>query len=134
MRILFVGAEAAPIFAIQGQGTTGAVGCGTYGSADTVNTGTNNGVTLNQWAHVVLSRVSTSANSAFIYINSVLKATGTLSTNYSGTHGVGIGYTPVAGEYYSGYIAVAKIYNGYALTREDVLQNYNVTKGRFGLS
>jgi hypothetical protein len=123
----------APVFAIQGQGTNGAVGCGTFSFGDTVNTGTNNGVSLNQWAHVVLSRASTASNDAFIYINSTLKATGTLSTNYSGTHGVGIGYTPTAGEYFSGTIAIVRIYKGYALSSGDVLQNYNLTKTRFGL-
>ena len=127
------GSGTAPVFAIQGQGTNGAVGCGTFSFGDTVNTGTNNGVSLNQWAHVVLSRASTSSNDAFIYINSTLKATGTLSTNYSGTHGVGIGYTPTAGEYFSGTIAIVRIYKGYALSSGDVLQNYNLTKTRFGL-
>jgi len=127
------GSGTAPVFAIQGQGTNGAVGCGTFSFGDTVNTGTNNGVSLNQWAHVVLSRASTASNDAFIYINSTLKATGTLSTNYSGTHGVAIGYTPTAGEYFSGTIAIVRIYKGYALSSSDVLQNYNLTKTRFGL-
>jgi len=127
------GSGTAPVFAIQGQGTNGAVGCGTFSFGDTVNTGTNNGVSLNQWAHVVLSRASTASNDAFIYINSTLKATGTLSTNYSGTYGVAIGYTPTAGEYFSGTIAIVRIYKGYALSSSDVLQNYNLTKTRFGL-
>jgi hypothetical protein len=121
-----------PIFAIQGQGTTNAVGSGLYGSADTVNTG-NNGITSNVWNHVVLTRTSTSTNATFIFVNGILKAAGTISTNFSSAQAVGIGYTNVAGEYYVGNIASVRVYKNKSLSLNEILQNYNATKARFGL-
>ena len=121
-----------PIFAIQGQGTTNAVGSGIYGSADTINTG-NNGITSNVWNHLVLTRTSTSANAATIYVNGVSKATGTIGTNFSTAYAVGIGYTNVAGEYYIGNFGIVRIYNNKSLSRDEVLKNFNATRTRFGV-
>ena len=47
------------------------------------------------------------------------------------------GYFPASApsktsEYFKGYISNVMIYNK-ALTADEVLQNYNATKGRFGL-
>jgi len=117
-----------PIFAFQST----AVGVGIYGSADVVNTGASS-IAANTWYHIVLSRVSTSTNSSYIYINSVLKGTGTLSTNFSSTNSVGIGYTPVAGEYTVGNISSVRIYKNKYLSESEILQNYNSNKSRFGL-
>lgn len=126
------GFNSAPVFAIQGQGTTGALGVGVIGFADTINTG-NGALAANTWTHIVVSRVSTASNNSFIYVNGVLKATGTLSNNYSTAYGVGIAHTPGTGEYFGGRIGMVKIYKGYALTRDNARLNYNATKGRFGL-
>jgi hypothetical protein len=117
-----------PIFAIEST----AVGVGIYGSADVVNTGASS-IAANTWYHIVLSRVSTASNNTYIYINSVLRGTGTLSTNFSSTNSVGIGYTPVAGEYTVGNISSVRIYKNKYLSESEVFQNYNATKGRFGL-
>jgi hypothetical protein len=117
-----------PIFAFQST----AVGVGIYGFADVVSTGASV-IAANTWYHIVLSRVSTASNNTYIYINSVLRGTGTLSTNFSSTNSVGIGYTPVAGEYTVGNIAAVRIYKNKSLADTEILQNYNANKGRFAL-
>jgi hypothetical protein len=117
-----------PIFAIE----SSTVGVGIYGSANVVNSGASS-IAANTWYHIVLNRVSTASNNTYIYINSVLNGAGTLSTNFSSTNSVGIGYTPVAGEYTVGNIAAVRIYKNKSLSDSEVLQNYNATKGRFAL-
>jgi hypothetical protein len=117
-----------PIFAIE----SNTVGVGIYGSANVVNTGAGS-IAANTWYHIVLTRASTSSNSTYIYINSVLNGTGTLSTNFSSTNSVGIGYTPNTAEYTVGNIAAVRIYKNKYLSDSEVLQNYNAVKSRFGL-
>ena len=117
-----------PIFAIE----SSRVGVGIFGYADVVASGASS-IVANTWYHIVLSRVSTSTNSTYIYINSVLNGTGTLSTNFSSTNSVGIGYTPVAGEYTVGNISLVRIYKNKSLSDAEILQNYNSNKSRFGL-
>jgi hypothetical protein len=43
-----------------------------------------------------------------------------------------IGVDEFSGRYFAGNIAIANLYNR-ALTVDEVLQNYNATKSRFGL-
>jgi hypothetical protein len=56
---------------------------------------------------------------------------GTLSTGDS-TNELGVGRINNAGAYWQGNIPIIQIYNR-ALSAQEVLQNYNATKGRFGL-
>jgi len=56
---------------------------------------------------------------------------GTLSTGDSTTE-LGVGRINNTGGYWQGNIPIVQIYNR-ALTPQEVLQNYNATKGRFGL-
>ena len=56
---------------------------------------------------------------------------GTLSTGNS-TNQLGVGRINNTGAYWQGNIPVVQIYNK-ELTPQEVLQNYNATKGRFGL-
>lgn len=83
-----------------------------------------------KWNHVVGTQDSTSMK---IYVNGVLKnttaQTGSLTTDnftgcWIGNNGGTAGYT-------NGDIAIVKIYNK-ALTQNEILNNYNATKGRFG--
>ena len=68
------------------------------------------------------------------YINSNLEfntaKTGSISTN----NGLHIGYTPAAGEQagFNGNIAQVSIYNR-ALTAQEIQQNFNATRGRYGI-
>jgi len=65
-------------------------------------------------------------------VNSDTQA-GTISTN-SGGMSIGAygGYTGAKSYYYNGNLAICKVYNK-ELTSAEILQNYNATKGRFGL-
>jgi hypothetical protein len=73
-----------------------------------------------------------------LYINGVLKnsdsRTGTISTNTGGMSiGVFGGYSGSRGYYYNGNLAICKVYNR-ELNNDEILQNYNALKRRFGLS
>lgn len=92
----------------------------------------NGQIPRNQWSHLV-GTYNGSVSRA--YLNGVeiwnASLTGTIpsATYYIGTYGG----TIVDGVHnFNGYIPVAKIYNR-ALTAEQVLQNFNASKRRFGL-
>ena len=110
------GSGTGPIFALSNTISNGKVdvGVGIYGSADTVNTNPNYPITPLSWNHIALVRTGTGSNQAFIYVNGVLKATGTLSTNFT-TNGVGIGQDYGATEYLNGYLSGVRVINGQAL-------------------
>jgi hypothetical protein len=89
---------------------------------------------LNQWVHILAYKNGTEIG---LYVNGVLVGTNTLTSNavyyvsypctFAGFHPCG----PVT-YYFQMYTAIGRIYNR-ALTASEVLQNYNATKGRFGL-
>jgi hypothetical protein len=110
---------------------------GTAGSNTTPYQGvTTNGTplaTLNAWYHVVLVReLSTPSRTIKWYINGILNNTAAASyteaTASSSNIRIGVGYT----SYFQGDIQTVRIYNK-ALSAQQVLQNYNSTKTRFGL-
>jgi hypothetical protein len=79
----------------------------------------------------------TSGTGRRIYVNGVQVAqdsqTGTLNTSASGCSiGVYGGYSGSRGYYYSGNIGLVRVYSN-ALTAAEVMQNFNSTRGRFGL-
>jgi len=80
-------------------------------------------IPLNQWCNVVW----TYSNGGRLYINGVSQGnpvgSGNLSIN---------SYNLVLGTYLIGNISLTKIYNK-ALTPQEILQNYNATKTRYGL-
>jgi hypothetical protein len=81
----------------------------------------------NTWYHAVGTYTN---GSSVLYINGNIVASasqtpGTYSSSYTGNIVIGA----YAG-YMSGNIAIAKLYNR-ALTAQEVLQNYNATKGRY---
>jgi hypothetical protein len=87
----------------------------------------NTAVTINSWYNLVVTKVLTSYN---LYTN------GNLSIS---TTGVDLSYTQYnlgrradSVWYVNGNIAQASIYNK-ALTAAEITQNYNATRGRFGL-
>jgi len=88
----------------------------------------------NQWKHVVCARQN--GGTARIYINGVLNTESGNTGNWSGSTiwssmNVQIGNNPNDSYYHlNGNIGLAKIYNRY-LTSTEVLQNYNMTKGRY---
>lgn len=90
-----------------------------------------------QWFHVIVVR---NGNSLSSYINGRLKGTNTINTS-SGSGSVSntirIGMASPSNEDYSWHadanVSAIKMYN-LALTPTEILQNYNATKGRFGLT
>jgi hypothetical protein len=93
---------------------------------------TNGQIPRNQWTHLV-GTYNGSVSRAYINGVEVWNAslTGTIpsATYYIGTYG---GTIVDDTHNFHGYIPVAKIYNR-ALTAEEVYQNYNASKRRFGL-
>jgi hypothetical protein len=85
----------------------------------------------NRWHHL-MSVWNSSTGELYQYINGVLENTVTTSTS-SGTYysGLNIGWEG-DGRQFSGGISVIKVYNN-VVSGEQVLQNYNAQKGRFGL-
>jgi hypothetical protein len=91
-------------------------------------------LTTNTWNHVTVIQNS---NTCSIYINGVLDSSQSLpnpvlSQSFRVLLGARATSGSSAGAYLSGRIAISKIYNR-ALSASEVLQNYNATKGRFGL-
>jgi len=101
-------------------------GPGTFMQIEVFNTSNN----INDWYHYTFTRSTTFQR---IYLNGVLKSEVTFSnatslTNYYRTLGqYGSSY------FWNGYISDYRIYNR-ALSSTEVLQNYNATKSRFGLT
>jgi|LauGreDrversion4_2_1035121.scaffolds.fasta_scaffold50394_4 hypothetical protein len=111
----------------------------TFGSHWAVQTSTgarpyniNGSIPRNKWTHLV-GTYNGSVSRAYINGVEVWNAslTGTIpsATYYIGTYG---GTIVDDTHNFNGYISVAKIYNR-ALTAEQVYQNYNASKSRFGL-
>jgi hypothetical protein len=111
----------------------------TFGSHWAVQTSTgarpynvNGSIPRNQWTHLV-GTYNGSVSRAYIngveVWNSPLTGTIPSSTYYIGTYG---GTIVDDTHNFNGFISVAKIYNR-ALTAEEVYQNYNASKRRFGL-
>jgi len=86
------------------------------------------------WYQVVGTYTSGSRK---LYINGVQvnsdTQSGTIDTN-SGGMSIGVygGYSGGRGYYYNGNLAVCRIYNK-ALTASEIQQNYNATRGRYGI-
>ena len=110
------------------------------GSGLTLNIISYDGSTVSQFASNYIPSTNVWFNIAgvynstlsSIYINGLLDKTGTINTVNSGTQ-VSIGYNlaGIAGAI-NANISSVQIYNR-ALSAQEVLQNYNATKGRFGL-
>ena len=75
----------------------------------------------------------------YIYHNGELVTgpTGSARTGVPDTTNLFVGiaraYSGATGAYFEGDVSIAKYYNSKALTSDEVLQNYNATKTRFGL-
>jgi hypothetical protein len=87
----------------------------------------------NIWHHMVATRVRTTGTMT-LYLDTQQVATGTGGTqSLTSSTNMRIGSIQVNNNFFSGNIALVQIYNR-ALTPQEILQNYNATKGRFGLT
>ena len=85
------------------------------------------GMTTNVWYQAVYTRTTTPSISNILYINGISR-----STNNSSNPNAPAGTTNIGTQGYQGNIAIARIYNR-TLSATEVLQNYNITKNRYGL-
>ena len=82
------------------------------------------------WYHAVFTRDS--AGAAKIYLNGVQDATGTLDSTAPVNDNFEIGGSTTLTRWFTGDIPIAKIYNQ-VLTADEIKQNYNSYKNRFGI-
>jgi hypothetical protein len=86
-------------------------------------------VSLNSWYYIA---GTSSSNNHTLYLNNIVRATSTTGTTfYSSTDPYKVGYGNVH-TYHIGNVSNCRIYNR-ALSSDEITQNYNATKGRFGL-
>jgi hypothetical protein len=83
-----------------------------------------------QWIHVVATRSGTALT---LYINAVSEATGTSSANLSDTGVLRIGQNRDGISHFDGKIPIVRLYKGKALTAAEIQQNFNATRGRYGI-
>lgn len=104
-----------------------------FGARSTSNFNSSGTINQNEWYHIVCTR-QVGANNR-IYINGVLDSTygiSNLTVQNTGNE-MQIGYA--AGritDYFQGQISIARLYNTF-LTDEQVLQNFNANRWRFGI-
>jgi hypothetical protein len=104
------------------------------GSVNNLSTTTASFMNTSSWYQVVGTYTSGTRR---LYINGTLvnsdAQTGTIATNANGMSiGAYGGYNGAKGYYYNGNIASVKIYNR-ALSAAEVSQNFNATRGRYGI-
>jgi hypothetical protein len=88
-------------------------------------------VSQNTWYHVV--GIRNASNQYIVYVNGVASTTNATATTSLTTAAPQIASNPATtGERFTGTIASLRLYNR-SLSADEVLQNYNATKGRFGL-
>lgn len=97
---------------------------------------------FSKWAHIVYTNNPVQGESK-IYVNGINVTSQSFDNdtppyviNYNGNHKVTLGMSPAdgtpGGHYVSGSISVARVYNK-MLSAQEVQQNYNALKSRFGL-
>jgi len=100
--------------------------------AETTSTSTS--FSINVWYNLAVVANSTSGLVSF-YINGILDSSisynGTIKQNSGATFAIGADAAN-SRRYWQGNVSNVQIYNR-ALTTSEVVQNYNATKGRFGL-
>jgi hypothetical protein len=90
-----------------------------------------NVITFGKWNHVVCT-YNSSLDISSIYVNSVLQASGNQGPFTPPTANIFIGQFQ-ATQYFKGAIGTTRVYTK-ALSQAEVLQNYNASKTRFGLT
>jgi hypothetical protein len=92
----------------------------------------SNDLSTTNWTHVMTTYNGTVHN---LYINGVKQTNETVKTNTintSGTFLMNIARNTSAMGVFAGRIAIVRVYNR-GLTAEEVVQNFNATRGRFGV-
>lgn len=86
---------------------------------------------LNKWTHVVVTR---SGNVFSMYVDGTLATTASNSGTSNSSYSIEIGrYGSNASAYWAGNISLVRVYRNKSLTSVEVSQNFNATRGRFGI-
>ena len=100
-----------------------------WGSADKYVSTTN--IETGSWYNIVSTR---SGSTLSVYINSVLDGTGSDSTNLTeNLFRLARNVNTSGTSYLNGRISYVLLYKGKALSSSEIAQNFNATRGRFGL-
>ena len=94
--------------------SAGAVAIGKYGIGNVLASSSGD-VPLNQWVHIAAVRTSTSSNDTRLYVNGVLRATGTDNNNWTVTNTPTVGGINLSGYTTFGYISNLRIVKGTAV-------------------
>jgi hypothetical protein len=87
-------------------------------------------VSAGEWTQIVATRSGTALT---LYINAVSEATGTSSADLSDNGILKIGQNRGGADYFDGKIPIVRLYKGKALTQQEIQQNYNAHRGRYGI-
>jgi len=92
----------------------------------------NHGLTLNQWTHIVVTRIGTTCT---VYNNTTSTGSATISGTVNSSPGATwIGNsTHAPSRYFAGYVSNVRVLNGKGLTTSEISQNFNALRGRFGI-
>ena len=85
------------------------------------------------WCMIAVSVTSTSATGYLCQTSGITTSTNTSNHASSVLDSINIARDSGASRYFNGNIAISQLYNR-ALSAQEVLQNYNATKTRFGLT
>ena len=85
---------------------------------------------LNNWQHIAISRIG---NNFFLYLNAVQTSTGSNSGTIAATHRFEIAHYGQGTNYFSGNISETRIYNNKGLSNIEIRQNFEATRGRYGI-
>lgn len=102
------------------------------GAANTYNWVSSLTIPDLQWSLCAVSVSSTSATAYLCQQTGITSAVNNVSHASTTLDDIKIGQDDFGGRFFTGNIAVAQIYNR-ALSRAEIIQNYNATKGRFKL-
>jgi hypothetical protein len=94
--------------------SAGAVAIGKYGIGNVLASNSGD-VSLNQWVHIAAVRTSTSSNDTRLYVNGVLRATGTDNNNWTVTNTPTVGGINLSGYTTFGYISNLRVVKGTAV-------------------
>ena len=118
---------------IQFFGTTNRIA---YTWNNAVNTYTwNSGLTLPDltWCMIAVSVTSSSATAYLCQSSGITSATNTVSHTSTTLNDIKIGQDDLGGRFFTGNIATAMIYDR-ALSADEITQNFNALRGRYGLA
>jgi hypothetical protein len=119
------------VFVVQSGGSNVLISSERFAAGSVVNAGEYLATAsfLNNWHHIL---ATFDGSTVKFYRNASLKQTSGITTTNLTNNIQTLQIAQRGGQYYRGNISIANIYNR-ALTADEILQNYNALKGRYGL-